>query len=126
MFKETSSFIFYIIDNFFLISYHSYIRLLKNLILTDRYIIFIVIPLIVIISNGLISLKNRNIKITLISIIVLSTLADTSLRIFKNESNKPEIKKSLEYIYNSNLNEVLIDNNKDFKVLKNYIINLNP
>tara|TARA_B100000073_G_scaffold300750_1_gene267299 strand:+ start:36 stop:776 length:741 start_codon:yes stop_codon:yes gene_type:complete len=104
--------------------------LIKIPVLTDRYIIFIVIPIILIITSGIMNIKNLNLKVFLIAIIFISTISDYTLRIKKNEVTKPEFKKAIKFINNSTSKNILINNKninneQDFKVIKNYLMSLN-
>ena len=93
-------------------------------VLTDRYILFIVTPILILISFGIMNIKNKILRHVLIFVISFSTIFDTVLRIYKNEINKPEFKKSINHISNSATKNILINNKQDFKIIKNYLINL--
>ena len=90
--------------------------------MTDRYIIFIVIPILLIISHGVHKLNNSKLKKLFIIILCLFTFGDAILKIQKKEITKPEFKESLKYISKSNTNDVLIEGNiVHYKLLKNYL-----
>ena len=95
-------------------------------VLTDRYILFIVTPILILISFGIMNIKNKILRHVLIFVIIFSTIFDTVLRIYKNEINKPEFKKAVKYIENSSTNIILINNEQNFKIIQNYLIKLNP
>ena len=99
--------------------------LIKIPVLTDRYILFIVVPILILISAGIYNLNNKTAKNIIIILIVLSTFFDTIFRIHKNEINKPEFKKAIQYISQSSTNIILINNEQNYKIIKNYLENLN-
>ena len=67
-------------------------------ILIDRYIIFVLIPIFLIISNLTLSLKNVKIKKIILFTIIFSTLGNNYLEIFNRIHSKPEFNKILDRI----------------------------
>ena len=125
-FKKNSLFGLLLIIIFFSYFIPIIYQFIKIPILTDRYIIFIVIPILLIISQGVHKLNNLTLKKLIIIILCISTFTDTILRIEKKEITKPEFKKSLKYINKSNINNILIDgDNTSYKLLKNYFASVN-
>jgi len=101
-------------------------QFIKIPILTDRYIIFIVIPILLIISHGVLKLNNTKLKKLFIIILCFFTFGDAILKIQKKEITKPEFKESLKYIGKSNTNDVLIEGDiVQYKLLKNYFRSIN-
>ena len=110
-------------------------------VLTSRYVIFLLIPIIFIISHFIFLDKNKFIKISLIFLIVVVTsfnhvLYENSFKQFYKEvyPTKPQIKRSLEIINKSNTNIYSIKKfeakeknlNEVYKnYIKNYIKKLN-
>ena len=92
-------------------------------ILTDRYIIFVLIPIILIVSIFTLSLKNTKIKNYILAIIILSTLGNNYLEIFERKHTKPEFNKVLEKISETNFNYIYLktptENHKN--LLVNYL-----
>ena len=77
-------------------------------ILTDRYIIFVLIPIILIVSIFTLSLKNTKVKNCILAIIILSTLGNNYLEIFERKHTKPEFNKVLEKISESNFDHIYL------------------
>ena len=127
LFFKYNSFYFYLL---ILISTSYFIPYLYGLIkipvLTDRYILFIIVPILILISSGINNLNNKKLQNIIIIVIALSTFSDTLFRIFKNDITKPEFKKAINYIENSSTNIILINNEHNFKIIQNYLIKLNP
>jgi len=73
-------------------------------ILTDRYIIFVLIPILILISSLIFEIKIRKVKITLLIILLASTITNNYIEIFQREVSKPEFKKTIRYIANSKTN----------------------
>ena len=120
--KSNYQFLFILlISSYFLPIVYGFIRIP---ILVDRYIIFVVTPIILLISHFIFKQK-KNIKWSLIFIICLSTFANNYIEVFMRKNSKPEFNKSLEYISKSkNKNIVLISSNKDSdEWMTNYLKN---
>ena len=129
VFFKINSFYFYLITLIF-VSY--FVPLIyaevKVPILTDRYIIYIVTPILLLISYGIMNIGNKKFRYSVLIIIISSTFVDTLLRIKKNEITKPEFKKAIYYIAKSSTKNILIDGSSnheiDYNVIKNYLISL--
>ena len=105
-----------------------YGQLFKH-ILIPRYIIFVLIPIIIIISNYLLELKHSNLKKTLIFIVIVSTLVnlfneDLIKKVYdRNYFDKPQFSKAINIIGNSDHVEYLIKFNfNENKNKEEYII----
>ena len=116
-------FIFLIFFSYFIPLIFGYIF---NPILIDRYIFYILIPIICIISHFIFKIKNKKLKVLLIMTIALFTLLNNILfessfrQIYTNvQPNKPEIKKALKIVEKSKI--------KNFTFLRDdrYAINTN-
>ena len=96
VFFKFDSFYFYLITIIF-ISY--FIPLIyaevKVPILTDRYIIFIVVPILLLISYGIMNITNQKFRYSILILIILSTFTDTLLRVKKMKSQSQNLKKQL-------------------------------
>ena len=91
-------------------------------ILVDRYIIFALIPILLIISLFTLSLNNRKIKLFLLMVIIISTLSNNYLEIFERRHTKPEINKILNFLAESNTNTIYLKATKGWKnILFNYV-----
>ena len=99
----------------------------KMPILTDRYIIFVLIPILILISILTLSLKNKKIMNSILFVIILSTLTNNYIEIFKRNNTKPEFKKSINYISNSESANLILMDNENYvnKLIFNYLYLLN-
>ena len=99
---------------------------IKNPILTDRYIIFVLIPIFVLISNLALNIKQYKKKYLILFIILSSSLANNYIEIFNRKISKPQFNKSLEYISSTNTKDVFIKSNDALieKVTINYTENI--
>ena len=99
----------------------------KMPILTDRYIIFVLIPILILISILTLSLKNKKIMNSILFVIILSTLTNNYIEIFKRKNTKPEFKKSINYISNSKSENLILMDNENYinKLIFNYLYLLN-
>jgi len=107
--------------SYFLPIFYSF---LKHPILTDRYIIFVLVPIFILISNLTLSLKNKKIKFFILFLICTSSLANNYIEIFKRKISKPQFNESFKYIINSNVKNVLIKSPDSIeKIIINYAKN---
>tara|TARA_B100000780_G_C20902033_1_gene359058 strand:- start:2 stop:493 length:492 start_codon:yes stop_codon:yes gene_type:complete len=92
-------------------------------ILIDRYIIFVLIPILILISILILKLDNKRIRNTILTILILSTLTNNYIEILKRKNVKPEFKKSILFMENSNsLNYMLAGSTSlNNKFVENYI-----
>ena len=99
---------------------------IQNPILTDRYIIFVLIPIFVLISNLILNIKQYKIKYLILFIIISSSLVNNYIEIFNRKISKPQFNKSLEYISSTNTKDVFIKSNDALieKVTINYAKNI--
>ena len=112
----------------FLILFFSYFlpltySLFKQPILTDRYIIFVLIPIFTIISSLILEIKINKVKIGLLIVLLLSTITNNYIEIFQREVSKPEFKNTIKYIINSKTNSniyVLSEHEIHSKIVSNY------
>jgi hypothetical protein len=66
---------------------------IKTPILTDRYIIFVLIPILILISSLIFEIKNRKIKFFIFTFLLMSTILNNFMEIKDRKVNKPEFKK---------------------------------
>tara|TARA_B110000495_G_scaffold197112_1_gene206906 strand:- start:624 stop:1256 length:633 start_codon:yes stop_codon:yes gene_type:complete len=108
----------------FLFSYivplaYSYI---KTPILTDRYIIFVLIPILVLISSLIFEIKNKKIKIFLLIFILVPTLTNNYIEIKNRIITKPEFTKFFNSVEKSEFNNLAINApNRELKLVQNYV-----
>lgn len=101
--------------------------LFKQPILIDRYIIFVLVPILILTSSLLFELKKKKIRYFLIFTIITSTLVNNYLEIFQRKISKPEFKKTIKYILNSKNDKNLVvftDHEIHKKIILNYTKNL--
>jgi len=126
IFKKNSSFqllfILLISSYFFPLMY----GLIKIPILIDRYIIFVLIPIILLISIFTFKQPNKT-RNFIIILIVLTTFSNNYLEIFERSNSKPEFDKSLSLISSSNEAKIkLLTKSKiDHQWLLNYFKKIN-
>ena len=77
-------------------------------VLTDRYIIYVLIPILVLISNLIFDLKNKKLKFSILFLIIATTLINNYIEIFKRKTSKPPFELALESISKSNTRNVFI------------------
>lgn len=82
-------------------------------ILIDRYIIFVLIPIFILISISIINFRKNKKKKFFLFIIVLTSITNSYIEIFNREISKPEFNKSFQYILNSNTNNNILIKTKN-------------
>ena len=82
--------------------------LIRTPVLLDRYIIFVLIPVIVLISCLSNEIKSKKIKNSIIVILIISTLFNHYLEILKRKNTKPEFTDMIRYIKNSSSEKNII------------------
>jgi len=92
-------------------------------VLTDRYIIFVLIPIIILISILTYKIENIKLKKIILSLIIVSTVANNYLEIFQRKHSKPEFNKIFKDISNTDFNFIYLKTPDalNFKLLNNYI-----
>tara|TARA_B110000305_G_scaffold106770_1_gene120107 strand:- start:349 stop:984 length:636 start_codon:yes stop_codon:yes gene_type:complete len=113
-------FLLILINSYFIPIIYGYINMP---ILIDRYIIFVLISIFILISILILKLDNKKIRNAILTILILSTLTNNYIEIFKRKNVKPEFKKSILFMENSNsLNFMLADNSSlNNRFVENYI-----
>ena len=98
-------------------------------VLTDRYIIYVLIPILILISNLIFDLKNKKLKLFILFLIVAPTLINNYKEIFQRKISKPPFELALENISKSNTRNVFIKTPSLMieKIVNNHLesINLN-
>ena len=98
-------------------------------VLTDRYIIYVLIPILILISNLIFDLKNKKLKLFILFLIVAPTLINNYNEVFKRKISKPPFELALENISKSNTRNVFIKTPSLMieKIVNNHLesINLN-
>ena len=97
--------------------------LIKVPVLTDRYIIFVLIPILILISALIFEIDNRKLKIFLLIIILIPTIINNYIEIQFRKNTKPEFTKLLSNLEKHEIKKLtllaptLID-----EVIENYIL----
>ena len=98
--------------------------LIRTPVLHDRYIIFILIPIFIIIPLLLSEISNNRIRRYLISFVIVLTLSNHYIEIFQRSQAKPEFKKTLLQIVNRNTKNIVFDLQEPSFMVSNYIKNI--
>ena len=95
---------------------------IKIPILTDRYIIFVLIPILILISSLIFEISNKKLKIFLLIFILVPTIINNYLEIKKREITKPEFTKFLNSIEKNEFKSLtLYGSNRELKLVENYV-----
>ena len=98
---------------------------IKTPVLTDRYIIFVLIPIFLLISNLIFEIKDKKLKIILISFLLIPTIINNFIEIKHRKIAKPEFDLFFEEIKDKNVNNFkVLGNDKIVILIENYIKNL--
>ena len=97
--------------------------LIKFPILTDRYIIFVLIPILILISALIFEIDNRKLKIFLLIIILIPTIINNYIEIQFRKNTKPEFTKLLSNLEKHEIkNLTLLAPTLIDEVIENYIL----
>ncbi len=95
---------------------------IKTPVLTDRYIIFVLVPILLLISNLIFEIDNKNLRIFLLSIILLPTIINNFIEINYRKIFKPEFDLFFKEIKTTNENNfIVIGPDKLVMLVENYI-----
>mgnify|MGYP001289810664 CR=1 FL=1 len=99
--------------------------LIKVPVLTDRYIMFVLIPIFILISALIFKIDNKKLKIFLLISILIPTIINNYIEIQFRKNTKPEFTKFLNDIKNKEIkNLTLYGPNREIKLVENYISSL--
>ena len=124
IFKLSSKYFFLLLMLFFSYFLPLAYSLFRQPILTDRYIIFVLIPILILISSLIFEIKPKKVKIFLLILLLISTITNNYIEIFHREISKPEFKSTIKYIINSKTNNnifVLAKNKMVKEIVGNYV-----
>jgi hypothetical protein len=100
--------------------------LLKTPILTDRYIIFVLIPIFILISTLIFEIDNKKLKIFLLISILIPTIINNYIEIQFRKNSKPEFTKLLGNLKKHETKNLYFYAPKVIdKIIENYIQSLN-
>ena len=96
--------------------------LIRVPILTDRYIIFVLIPILILISSLIFKISNKKLKIFLLIFILAPTIINNYMEIKNRIITKPEFTKFLNSIEKSKFKSLtLYGPNRELKLVENYV-----
>ena len=104
---------------------------LNTPVILDRYIIFILVPVFILISCLIKELSNKRVKLTLIFFIVIITLSNHYIEIFQRPNTKPQFNMAIDDIKKSGIQNIVlfIPTDPSYPVandlVSNYIKNIN-
>ena len=123
-FDKNNNYLFFLILVFFSYLVPLSYGLIRTPVLHDRYIIFILIPIFIIIPLLLGEISNQKIKRYLVSFVIILTLSNHYIEIFQRSQAKPEFKKTLMQIRNSKIKNIVFDLQEPSFMVSNYIKNI--
>ena len=98
---------------------------IKTPILTDRYIIFVLIPILILISSLILKIKDRKIKFFIFIFLLTPTIINNFIEIKDRRVNKPEFKKFFNSLKKNEVNNLAIGGNFskeiELKLVQNYV-----
>ena len=104
------------------------IPLIYNLIfipiLIDRYIIFVLIPILILISVFTSKINNKLLFITIVFLLTTSSLVNTYLDVFKGQVSKPEFNKAIDLVLQNDIKKIYLKDNKYNYLVINYLKNI--
>ena len=99
--------------------------LLKTPILTDRYIIFVLISILILISALIFEIDNRKLKIFLLISILIPTIINNYIEIQFRKNTKPEFTKLLNILEKHEIKNItLLAPNLIDEIIENYILSV--
>tara|TARA_B100001057_G_scaffold495857_1_gene595813 strand:+ start:326 stop:1747 length:1422 start_codon:yes stop_codon:yes gene_type:complete len=131
IFSEKKNYLFFLILLIFSYLAPLTYGILNTPVLHDRYIIFILIPVLVLVSCLLSEISNSRLKIFLTLFIFIFTLTNHYIEIFKRPISKPQFGVALENIKTSGVNNIVLYTQTDpsylvgDKLITNYVKNIN-
>ncbi len=127
IFLENNNYLFFLTIIFFSYLIPLLYGILKTPVLHDRYIIFILIPIFVLISCLLNDLRNNHFRRILISLLILLTVGNHLIEIFDRPKTKPQFNFVFNQIKKSDNNNIVLYNPRGTSILiMNYLKNIQP
>ena len=127
IFLENNNYLFFVI-----LIFSSYLipllyGILNTPVLHDRYIIFILIPIFVLISCLIYDLRNNYLRRILISLLIFLTIGNHLIEIFERPKTKPQFNFIFNQIKKSNSKNIVLYNPRATSLLiMNYLKNIQP
>ena len=127
IFLENNNYLFFLTIIFFSYLIPLLYGILNTPVLHDRYIIFILIPIFVLISCLLNDLRNNYIKRILISLLILLTAGNHLIEIFDRPKTKPQFNFVFNQIKRTDNNNIFLYNPRGTSIFViNYLKNIDP
>ncbi len=127
IFLENNYYLFFLTIIFFSYLIPLMYGILNTPVLHDRYIIFILIPVLILISCLLNELRNQRLKQMLFSLLILLTIGNHLIEIFDRPKTKPEFNFVLNQIKKKDSNNVVLYNPRGTSIfIMNYLRNIQP
>ena len=127
IFLENNNYLFFLTIIFFSYFIPLLYGILNTPVLHDRYIIFILIPIFVLISCLLNDLRNKNLRRILISLLIFLTLGNHLIEIFARPKTKPQFNFVFNQIKKSDNYNIVLYNPRGTSILiMNYLKNIQP
>ncbi len=127
IFFENNNYLFLLIIILFSYLVPLIYGILNTPVLHDRYIIFILIPIFLLISCLLNDLTNLYLRRILISFLILLTTGNQLIEIFKRTPEKPEFNFVLKHIKEQDNNNIVLYNPRETSIfIINYLRNIKP
>ncbi len=125
IFSENNNYLFFLAIIFFSYLIPLIYGIINTPVLHDRYIIFILIPIFILISCLLNDLRNNYLRRILISLLIFLTVGNHYIEIFERPKTKPQFNFVLEQIKRSDKNDVFLYNPRGTSILiMNYLKNI--
>ena len=127
IFLENNNYLFFLILILFSYLIPLIYGILNTPVLHDRYIIFILIPIFILITCLLNDLRNNYLRQILISLLILLTVGNHIIEIFDRPKTKPQFNFVFDQIKRSNNNDVVLYNPRGTSIfIMNYLKNIQP
>ena len=113
--------IFILIFSYIIPLFYSY---LKTPVLTDRYIIFVLIPILILISTLVFEITNKKVKIFIFIFLLIPTVVNNFMEIKDRKVAKPEFKKFFNSFEKNEVKSLSINPNSakiEITLVENYI-----
>ena len=95
---------------------------IKMPILTDRYIIFVLIPIFILISSLIFEISNKKLKTFLLIFVLVPTIINNYIEIEHRETTHPEFTKFLKSIEKNEFKNIAIyGSTRELKLVENYV-----
>ena len=115
--------IFVLIFSYIIPLIYSY---LKTPVLTDRYIIFVLIPILILISSLVFEITNKKVKIFIFIFILVPTIINNFMEIKDRTATKPEFRKFFKSLESNEVKDFVVNAPiRELKLVENYIKTLN-